>query len=301
VSDEPALQSAQQAAQQALQQHGDWPRWQAALDALPEVETGWWIDQGCLVAGEPVDDSKALQDTLMQLLPWRKGPLRLAGVDIRTEWRSDWKWARLADQVCLKDRRVLDVGAGNGYFGWRMLEAGAREVLACDPSVLFAMQHAAICHFTGPCANTLLALPFESLPDDLAPFDVVFSMGVLYHRRDAHAHLQQLRQRLTPEGVLVLETLILAGEQDEVLKPQRYAGMRNVHAVPTWPTLQTWLAESGYREWQCLDQSVTSCEEQQRSPWMPFHSLRESLDESDITRTVEGHPAPRRIVVKAKP
>lgn len=298
MSDNQALRLAGQAGQQAIQAHGDWPKWQAALAALPKTETGWCIDQGRLVAGQPASDPDALRATLMTLLPWRKGPLRLGGVDIQTEWRSDWKWDRLVDHVCFQDRRVLDVGAGNGYFGWRMLDAGAREVVACDPSVVFAMQHAAITHFAGQSANTLLALPFEAVPKALDPFDVVMSMGVLYHRRDPHTHLQQLRDRLAPHGVLILETLILPGEGDDILHPQRYAGMRNVHAVPTWPALQTWLADSGFAEWQCLDQSVTRCEEQQRTAWMPFHSLREALDADDLSRTIEGHPAPRRIVVK---
>ena len=58
--------------------HGDMPKWQAVLDALPVVETGWRIDNGVLVAGRPADDREALAETLKVLLPWRKGPLRLA-------------------------------------------------------------------------------------------------------------------------------------------------------------------------------------------------------------------------------
>ena len=36
------------------------------------------------------------------------------------------------------------IGCGNGYFGWRALQAGAREVIGIDPSILFlysALRH----------------------------------------------------------------------------------------------------------------------------------------------------------------
>ena len=41
------------------------------------------------------DQMRACADheTLMRnLMPWRKGPFSLYGVNINTEWRSDWKW-----------------------------------------------------------------------------------------------------------------------------------------------------------------------------------------------------------------
>ncbi|NDY94766.1 DUF1698 domain-containing protein [Wenzhouxiangella sp. C33] len=106
--------------------HGDLSKWQVAPDALPEVETGWRIDDSVLVAGAPFDGPGALTKTLKTLIPWRKGPLNLGGVVMDTEWRSDWKWNRIAPHLELEGKRVLDIGAGNGYFGWRMLDAGAR-------------------------------------------------------------------------------------------------------------------------------------------------------------------------------
>ena len=45
-------------------------------------------------------------------------------IDIDTEWRSDLKWNRIAGAVDFSRKTVLDVGCGNGYYGWRMLHSG---------------------------------------------------------------------------------------------------------------------------------------------------------------------------------
>ena len=80
-------------------------------------------------ASRPTSTSRratTLHRHLHALQPWRKGPFSLFGVQIDTEWRSDWKWNRVAPHLSpLAGRRVLDVGCGNGYYGWRMCAAGA--------------------------------------------------------------------------------------------------------------------------------------------------------------------------------
>lgn len=286
---------------QALEpgRHGDWSRWQAALADLPETDTGWSIQNGVLVAGRPAEDLNALSETLKQLVPWRKGPLNLAGVEIDTEWRSDWKWQRIAPSVDLTDQRVLDIGAGNGYFGFQMLNVGARQVIACDPTLLFIGQYLAILHFAGAVRNLLLPLKFEALPAQ-SDFDYVFSMGVLYHRREPLEHLKQVRQQLRPGGRLVLETLIIPGQEDRMLVPSgRYANMRNVHHLPSIVRLQRWLRASGFVQVQCIDQTETTTHEQRSTDWMPFHSLAEALSE-DQSRTLEGFPPPLRATILAE-
>ncbi|HKX57717.1 MAG TPA: tRNA 5-methoxyuridine(34)/uridine 5-oxyacetic acid(34) synthase CmoB, partial [Xanthomonadales bacterium] len=258
------LQALCEQAEQRLEQHehGDLPRWRAALEALPDLAVSMQADQSEPSFGAPAEDQPALAETLMQLHPWRKGPLCLGGCHIDTEWRSDWKWNRLARQVQWQDTRVLDIGCGNGYFGWRMLAAGARLVVGVDPTLVFVMQWLACRHFAGPQPNFVLPLGIEDLPGlgasetdptvttdkDLAGMDVVCSMGVLYHRRDHIEHLQQLRQLMRPGGQLVLETLVLPQAQaSEILIPEeRYARMRNVWAVPGTEVLQHWVAEAGF-------------------------------------------------------
>ena len=107
------------------------PAWQQCLDQLPELDPLTWGFENSVTIGDPslMDKGRRqqLQATLMALHPWRKGPYKLFGMHIDTEWRSDWKWDRLLPYIApLKNRLVLDVGCGNGYH-WRMLGAGAKE------------------------------------------------------------------------------------------------------------------------------------------------------------------------------
>jgi len=283
--------------------HGNLPKWRAALEALPAVDKEWRIDDGVLVAGALVADTDALTATLQALIPWRKGPLQLGGVAIDTEWRSDWKWTRVAPQLDLAGARVLDIGAGNGYFGWCMLEAGAAQVIGCDPTLLFWHQFKAIEHFAGAAEHLLLPLKFEQIPPR-SDFDAVFSMGVLYHRRNPIEHLHRIHQHLAPGGHAVIETLIIPGDKDDQLDPpDRYANMRNVHALPTARRLERWLEQVGFSDPRIVDVTPTTPMEQRSTDWMPFHSLSNALSE-DLTRTIEGHPPPRRaaaLAVKSGP
>ena len=84
-----------------------------------------------------------LESALHGLVPWRRS-IQGSVIDLDTEWRSDLKWDRLQAKIDLADHRVLDVGSGSGYHLWRMLEAGAREVLGIDPSILFHYQFAVV-------------------------------------------------------------------------------------------------------------------------------------------------------------
>jgi len=276
--------------------HGDLPKWRAGLEALPAVETGWHIEDGILVAGKPVEDPEALAEKLKQLIPWRKGPLNLGGVAIDTEWRSDWKWNRIAPHVNLKGQRVLDIGAGNGYFGWRMLADGAAQVVGCDPTLVFYMQYRAIEHFAGESMQLVLPLKFEQIPPR-ADFDTVFSMGVLYHRKNPHEHLQRIRDHMSAKGTAVIETLIIPGTGDDELDPpERYANMCNVHHLPTEARLLRWMADAGFSNAGIVDVTATTFKEQRATEWMPFHSLVNALVEKG-ERTVEGFPPPLRAMV----
>ncbi len=291
--------------------HGDMPAWQAALARLPELKaTGVSLGDTVTAEGPAGDtDLQQLETALRALHPWRKGPFRLFGVTIDTEWRSDWKWRRVAPHVSsLRGHRVLDVGSGNGYFGWRMLEAGAREVVGVDPTLLFCMQHRAVSRYLADAvsrylthaANHVLPLRFEELPP-ARRFDTVFSMGVIYHRRDPGEHARRLFRHTRPGGQVVVESLVVAGPGP--LQPAgRYARMRNVSVVPDPATLCAWLLRAGFVEVRTVDVTPTREDEQRTTPWMRFQSLADALDPTRPGLTVEGHPAPvRAVVVGRKP
>jgi tRNA (mo5U34)-methyltransferase len=275
--------------------HGDMPAWLKTIGELPAGDGFCDLDKASPRLGKPAKDPSVVHQNLQKLHPWRKGPLELAGTFIDTEWRSDWKWQRLAPYLDLEDQAVLDIGCGNGYFGLRMLGAGADLVLGIDPTLVFVMQWLAMHRLCPDLQNYVLPLGIEDLPDDCRAFDSVFSMGVLYHRKDAIEHLRRLKQFTRPGGQIVLETLVLEGENQSLLEPSgRYARMRNVHAVPSLSVLLEWLQQAGLNDTRVLDISKTSTAEQRSTSWMRFESLADCLDPNDPSLTVEGHPAPVR-------
>ena len=283
--------------------HGNLEHWKRCIEALPVPdESCFRIEDGRVVIGTDRDRISGLNEQLMEFHPWRKGPFRLAGHDIDTEWRSDWKWDRLESYIDFRDRRVLDVGCGNGYFGWRMLAAGARQVLGLDPFLLYVVQHEVIQRFAGyGHHNFVLPLKDDCLIPDLRAFDVTLSMGVLYHRTSPIDHLVTLRHSLVRNGVLVLETLVLEDGVDRVLVPEdRYAKMRNVWFIPCIPLLINWLQRAGFTDVSIVDVSQTSTDEQRRTDWMTFESLSDFLDPGDSNRTIEGYPAPVRAMLTAR-
>jgi tRNA (mo5U34)-methyltransferase len=285
-----------------LLDHGDYARWSAALARLPEIDD-IEVDfdaPAITITGECVD-SELLREALRGLMPWRKGPFCISGVFIDCEWRSDFKWQRVAPHLApLAGRRILDVGCGNGYYGWRMLAQSPELVLGIEPSVLFNLQFQAVQSYLRRDDIDLLPIGVEALPDNLNWFDSVFSMGVLYHRRSPLDHLYQLKGFLRPGGELVLETLVIEGAAGQVLLPQhRYARMRNVWFIPSAAELVLWLQRCGFVNARVVDETNTGANEQRRTEWMQFESLQQALDADDPALTVEGLPAPRRAVVIA--
>ncbi|MCR9201986.1 MAG: tRNA 5-methoxyuridine(34)/uridine 5-oxyacetic acid(34) synthase CmoB [Planctomycetaceae bacterium] len=280
--------------------HGLLADWKEAWAQLPTAETAA-LDcrDGVRLTGE-FGSQAALRERLMTFHPWRKGPFQIGDLHIDTEWRSDWKWERLAPHVELRDRLVLDVGSGNGYYGWRMLAAGAATVVGLDPFLLYVMQHEAIKRLAGPLPNYVLPLPDECLATAPAKFDVAFDMGVLYHRASPIEHLKLLASALKPGGQLVLETLVVEGDVTTVLMPRgRYAKMRNVWFLPSVLLLERWLQRTGFRNIQVHDVTPTSIDEQRSTDWMTFESLPDFLN-ADQSATVEGDPPPTRAILTAE-
>ena len=287
------------------QRFGDLPRWRAAIAALPslqaeviDLDTSAITASGAVIAEKVIE----LETALRGLHPWRKGPYSLFGVNIDTEWRSDFKWDRLAHAIdSLEGRRVLDVGCGSGYHCWRMKGAGAAEVIGIDPTPLFVLQFKAIQHYLNIDTVHVLPLTLEQLPSKLKAFDTTFSMGVLYHRRSPIDHLTDLRDTLVSGGQLVLETLVVEGDEDAVfVPPDRYARMGNVWFLPSPSALMKWMSKVGFMDVTLIDVSQTTVAEQRSTDWMTFYSLSNFLDSADHNKTVEGHPAPMRAIVTAR-
>lgn len=287
--------------------HGHFRDWYKSLEYLPLLEPQK-LDLLHSVTADRDDISdrhrQGIEKLLRNLMPWRKGPYFLYGTHINTEWRSDWKWERELPHISpLAGRTVLDVGCGSGYHMWRMIGAGAHLVVGIDPMQLFLVQFEAVRKLLNDDRRAhMLPLGIEQLPV-LQAFDTVFSMGVLYHRRSPLDHLLQLKNQLVSGGELVLETLVIEGDVNQVLVPgERYAQMRNVFFIPSAEALKSWLEKSGFVDVRIVDFALTTTEEQRRTDWMTSESLAEFLDPDDPSKTVEGYPAPlRAVLVATKP
>ena len=292
--------------------HGHLSQWNSAIEQLPQATAGAVAIIDGVVTVTLSGDSKntnaeidqsTLQAALQGLMPWRKGPFRFGPVFIDTEWRSDWKWDRLTPHIsALSGRTVLDVGCGNGYHLWRMRQAGAHCVLGIDPSLLYVKQFEAAQRFIRDTAVQLLPLPMHALPQAMHVFDTIFSMGVLYHRRSPDEHLQELKSALCADGELILETLVIPGDEDKsLLITGRYANMRNIYELPTTTRLGRWLNQAGFVDIKVVDVTPTSRQEQRATDWMRSRSLADALNTENAAMTIEGYPRPLRAIALAKP
>ena len=284
--------------------HGDYAKWAKIVDFMPNSTA--CINLKDKVESSPTEplsagETQRITHHLKQLMPWRKGPYHLHGIHIDTEWRSDFKWDRVLPHLApLKDRTILDVGCGSGYHMWRMVGEGAKMVVGIDPTELFLCQFEVVRKLLGNDRRAnLIPLGIEQM-QPLAAFDTVFSMGVLYHRKSPLDHLSQLKAQLVKDGELVLETLVIDGDMNTCLVPaDRYAKMKNVYFIPSVPCLISWLEKVGFKNVRCVDQAVTTLEEQRRTDWLENESLVDFLDPTDHSKTIEGLPAPKRAVILA--
>lgn len=287
------------------QTHGDYVKWSKVVDFLPHL-TADHVNLKSAVKSERVlslneGEQQRLVYHLKQLMPWRKGPYHLFGIHIDCEWRSDFKWDRVLPHLSpLQDRLILDVGCGSGYHMWRMVGEGAKMVVGIDPTELFLCQFEAVRKLLNNDRRAnLIPLGIEQM-QPLGVFDTVFSMGVLYHRKSPLDHLTQLKNQLRKGGELVLETLVIDGDINSVLVPQdRYAKMKNVYFIPSVACLINWLEKCGFSNVRCVDEAVTTLEEQRKTDWLENESLIDFLDPNDHNKTIEGYPAPKRAVIIA--
>jgi tRNA (mo5U34)-methyltransferase len=269
-----------------LSTHGDAARFAQALACLRDPSSPPGV---CL-------------DALHQLGPWKKGPHEVRGIMVDAEWDSRLKWQRLlAHGVDVREKSVLDIGAGNGFYLKQLVAAGARFALGVEPNVLCLYQFLAASVPNPEPGVVMLGLRSEALPSGFPRFDVVLSMGVLYHVRSPIDHLVALRKRLAPEGQLVLETIAFEGDEREVLVPHdRYANMRNVWFIPSTGLLPVLLARAGFEVEASSALVPTTPTEQRSTLFAPGPSLSGALDRAKPSRTIEGYPAPARLIVTAR-
>jgi tRNA (mo5U34)-methyltransferase len=287
--------------------NGHYDRWNQAWELLPNAKPSViHLNQSTLKIGTCADltpeENKKLHNILMSFHPWRKGPFSFFGTEVDTEWRSDFKWDRVSSHIKpLKDGMILDIGCGSGYHCWRMLSQEPKLIFGIDPFLAFVWQYLVANKYIKSDRCAVLPLGIDSIPSILPAFSTIFSMGVFYHRKDPIGHLIQIKNLLRPKGEVVLETIVIKGGEQDILVPKdRYAKMRNVWFIPSSEAMRMWLKKCGFRKVRVVNETVTSFEEQRKTEWMKFESLKDFLDPKDITKTIEGYPSPRRAIFIAE-
>ncbi len=246
-------------------------------------------------------EHQRLYAILKGLMPWRKGPFSIFDIDIDSEWRSERKWNRLLPYLPnIEGKIVADIGCNNGYYMFRMLPHAPAFVLGFEPYV----HH----YFTFNLLNTFARrenlrvelLGIEHLPLFPESFDVIFCMGILYHRPSPIAALQELSSALKPGGWLMIESQAIPGQEPMALFPEHtYAKVPGTWFVPTTTCLHHWLSRAGFSQVECFCDHAMSSEEQRRTEWMQFESYQDFIDKDNPALTIEGYPAPRRVFFKA--
>ena len=164
------------------------------------------VNEDVLAIGDPNEmsssDLRKLEQCVNELKPWKKGPLNLMNIQIDTEWRSDWKWKRLQQNLpTLKNKVVCDLGSGNGYYMFRMLEYEPKLVVGIDPNLHAFLEFKLFTRLSG-----VDNIHFEYMRGDVmkcfaGAFDVVFCLGVLYHTPDPIGMLKDIHTSMKGNSV----------------------------------------------------------------------------------------------------
>ncbi len=246
-------------------------------------------------------DQQAIEENLKAFMPWRKGPFSVFGVDIDAEWRSEKKWQTLRPALPdLKGKIIADIGCNNGYYMFRMAAHQPRLVLGFEPSVQHYYCFRSLNAMAGLANLDIDLLGVEHLHYFENCFDVIFLMGIIYHRPSPIDTLRDILTALKPGGTLILETQAIPGEEPYALFPDStYAKVPGTYFVPTGSCLRNWVAKAGFKDISQFAEHPMSSEIQRKTEWMQFESYNDYLSKKDSSLTIEGYPAPLRIFLSA--
>lgn len=280
--------------------------WRNAVRLPVFAENDFRVSDGAVCFGNSLcldgGEQRVLRAALEDLKSWRKGPFYYAGIEVDAEWRSDIKWKRVMElaQPEIRGGRIADVGCNNLYYMYRMLEHDPALVVGCEPVERYFFNYYLNNKFYRDSR-----LVFELLGvDDLSLygpfFDLVFFMGVLYHRRNPLLALENLAAAMQPGARLIIETAGIPGQDESCLFPGKsYMKAPGWWFLPTAAALKNMLARSGFEKVIIHEAFPLTHTEQRKTGWVDTQSLESFLDPADPRRTVEGYPAPLRIYASA--
>ncbi|AJC86076.1 tRNA 5-methoxyuridine(34)/uridine 5-oxyacetic acid(34) synthase CmoB [Campylobacter sp. RM16704] len=242
-----------------------------------------------------------IKNIALELKPWRKGPFKINDLFIDTEWQSFVKFNILKDHMShIENKVVADIGCNNGYYMFKMLEFNPQKIIGFDPSIKYYLQFL----FLNSIAKTPIhyeLLGVADVPNYHIKFDVIFCLGVIYHRSDPITMLKQLKQSLNKNGIVFLDTMYIEDEREIALIPQKtYSKISNIFFIPSILGLRNWCYRAGFKNFEVIATKQTDKVEQRKTEWIDSYSLDQFLDQNDSNLTCEGYEAPKRIYVKLK-
>ena len=200
----------------------------------------------------------------------------------------------------LTGKIIADIGCNNGYYMFRMIPHKPKFVLGLEPYLHHYYTFRTLNSFAG-CDNLRIELlGIEHLNLLPACFDIIFCLGILYHRQSPIEGLRDIHTSMKPGGTLIIESQAIAGESSIALFPEKtYAKVPGTWFVPTASCLKNWLDRCGFTDITLFCTHPMSSLEQRRTKWMCFESYEDFIDSTDPHKTVEGYPAPWRVYLKA--
>ncbi len=246
-------------------------------------------------------DHQQVHAVLRGFMPWRKGPFQVFGIDIDAEWRSNRKWERIMPHLPdLSGKIIADIGCNNGYYMFRMAGHNPLAVIGFEPYHHHYFTFKTLNSFAGQANLHLELLGVEHMPLYETCFDVVFLMGIIYHRISPLEMLKDVKKSMKPGGTLIVESQAIPGEEPMALFPaERYAKVPGTYFVPTAACVKNWLTRVGFDKVEVFCSHRMSNTEQRRTEWMEFESYDDFIDPENLELTVEGYPAPLRVFLKA--
>ncbi len=286
-------------------------RWSKEYKAVLKTQS---FKASCLEAGDAMvsigsaadldgDQQVLLDEALKAFIPWKKGPFQIFGRTIDAEWRSDWKWDRFWPTIGSLDGQVVaDIGCNNGYYMYRMLAAGARQVVGFEPMARHALNFQLMQNFYPTPALDFELLGVEHIDLFADVFDTIFCLGILYHHTDPVGLLRKMFRALKYRGRIFIDCQGIAGDQPVALTPAgRYAGASGVWFLPTRSCLEHWIRRAGYTRIRWIHAADLDTSEQRATQWAPVKSLSDFLEPENPGQTVEGYPAPQRFYLMIQP
>lgn len=286
--------------------HGNYYKWIKILNSLPKISTSYLnCSKSSIIIGKKNEINEAqiktLEKELLKLSPWRKGPFNIFGLEIDSEWRSEKKWQRIQNYLPnIKGMKIADIGCNNGYYSYKLLELQPDLIVGMDKTALYIIQFLALKAYTKQIQE-LIVLPCSSEEFNFKKikFDLILSMGVLYHSKNPSSHLNSLRHLVKKNGYIILETIVSnKSENIDVKKNQTYAGMKNVGTIFTKKNLNDLMIYHGFKNIEIVNDSFTDSNEQRSTKWMIGKSFKDFILPNG--NTLEGYPPVCRSIFVAQ-